>query len=326
MTGRMLLPCLVPAFLCSTAVLSAPVPLMVQIGAFRHEAVAQAAASRFREAHAARLGGAQSEIHPTDLGPSGTWYRVFAGPFSDRSAADKTCAELKAAGTSCFPASAEGGPEPRATNSPESASPAHEPLPPWIVAAASAASVLAVQDQVRPSAAAATPTPAGQSDFERSLHLAEQGDAKAQLHLAGLYRAGRGIARDLDQAMRWYRAAAERGLAEAQFELGKVYDTGTGGPRDPFEAVRWYRLAAQQGHGRAQYNLGAMHGNGEGVPVDYVKAYMWFSISEATLPATERETARTAKGQAAQRMMQDDFMRAIAMAQRCLTSAYQNCD
>ena len=126
--------------------------------------------------------------------------------------------------------------------------------------------------------------------------------------------------------MRWYRAAAEKGLAEAQFELAKAYDTALGGPRDPFEAVRWYRLAAQQGFGRAQYNLGSMHGNGEGVPVDYVKAYMWFSISEATLSGPERDAARTAKGQASQLMMPDDLSRALQMAQRCLTSAYQNCD
>jgi TPR repeat protein len=165
-----------------------------------------------------------------------------------------------------------------------------------------------------------------ETDFTRSLRLAEQGDAKAQLLVAGLYRAGKGVARDEAASLRWYRIAAEKGLAEAQFELAKAYDTAVGGPRDPFEAVRWYRLAAQQGFGRAQYNLGSMHGNGEGVPVDYVKAYMWFSISEATLSGAERETARTAKGQASQLMMPDDLSRALQMAQRCLTSAYQNCD
>jgi len=156
--------------------------------------------------------------------------------------------------------------------------------------------------------------------------LAEKGDAAAELQLAGLYRAGRGVARDEAAAIRWYRAAAEKGLPEAQFELGKIYDTGVGGPRDPFEAVRWYRLSAQQGYGRAQYNLGSMHGNGEGVPVDYLKAYMWFSISEATLAPGERETARNAKGQAAQLLMPDELQRALQMAQHCLTSAYQNCD
>jgi TPR repeat protein len=165
----------------------------------------------------------------------------------------------------------------------------------------------------------------GQAEFARVLHLAEQGDAAAQLQLAGFYRAGRGVARDEDAAIRWYRAAAEKGLAEAQFELGKVYDTGTGGPRDPFEAVRWYRLAASR-TGAGTIHLGSMHGNGEGVPVDYVKAYMWFSISEATLSPTERDAARNAKGQAAQLMMPDDLARALQMAQRCLTSAYQNCD
>ena len=186
------------------------------------------------------------------------------------------------------------------------------------------AHALRVAPEINTAAAPAAPPPQG--DFAHSLRLAEQGDAKAQFHIAGLYRAGRGVVRDEGASLRWYRAAAENGLAEAQFELAKAYDTAIGGLRDPFEAVRWYRLAAQQGFGRAQYNLGSMHGNGEGVPKDYTKAYMWFSISEATLPGAERETARFAKGQAAQLMTPDDLTRALQMAQRCLTSAYQNCD
>jgi hypothetical protein len=53
---------------------------------------------------------------------------------------------------------------------------------------------------------------------------------------------------------------------------------------------------------------------------------MWFSISEATLLGAEREAARNAKVRAAQLMMPDDLSRALQMAQRCLASAYQNCD
>jgi TPR repeat protein len=93
----------------------------------------------------------------------------------------------------------------------------------------------------------------------------------------------------------------------------------------PFENLRPEMIEALKKH-IEQYNLGSMHGNGEGVPVDYVKAYMWFSISEATLSGAEREAARTAKGQASKLMMPDDLSRALQMAQRCLTSAYQNCD
>jgi hypothetical protein len=330
MTGRMLLSCIaVFAFFSLPVAVAATAPVMLQIGAFPTQAEADAASARFKQAHSATLAGAGSEVRRADLGNRGTWYRVLIGPFADRPAADRTCTQLKAEGGSCF--SASGDPQ-TAT-----ADPAAD-LPPWIVAPPGGQTAsIAVQSKtpplppanLRPSAApgpAAKTSTAGQADFARVLQLAEEGDSQAQLQLAGFYRTGRGVARDDQAAIRWYRAAAQKGLAEAQFELGKVYDTGTGGPRDPFEAVRWYRLAAQQGLGRAQYNLGSMHGNGEGVPMDYVKAYMWFSISEATLPPTEREAARNAKGQAAQLMMPDDLARAIQMAQRCLTSAYQNCD
>ena len=328
MTGRMLLSCVAVFTLFSLPVAAAATaPVVLQIGAFPTQAEADAASARFKQAHAATLAGTSSEVRRADLGSGGIWYRVLIGPFADRPAADRTCAQLKAEGGTCFAASGETGPADTSAD-----------LPPWIVAPPGGQTAsIAVQSKtpalppanLRPSASpgpTAKTSTGGQGDFARVLRLAEGGDPQAQLQLAGFYRTGRGVPRDDQAAIRWYRAAAEKGLAEAQFELGKIYDTGTGGPRDPFEAVRWYRLAAQQGLGRAQYNLGSMHGNGEGVPVDYVKAYMWFSISEATLPPTEREAARNAKGQAAQLMMPEDLARAIQMAQHCLTSAYQNCD
>ena len=346
MTGRMLLSCFAGLALVPLAVsAAAPVPVMLQIGAFPSSAEAETASARFRQAHAATLQGVPSEVRRADLGPRGTWYRVLVGPFPDRSAADSTCSRLKAAGGACFLAPSEAGPEPSqknveakgvATTSPSDSAKA---LPPWLLAAASdqkgaapaqtkGAATAPVQSPTAP--AATRPPPAAnaraQAEFARVQALAEKGDAAAELQLAGRYRAGRGVARDEAAAIHWYRAAAEKGLPEAQFELGKIYDTGVGGPRDPFEAVRWYRLSAQQGYGRAQYNLGSMHGNGEGVPVDYLKAYVWFSISEATLAPGEREAARSAKGQAAQLLMPDELQRALQMAQRCLTSAYQNCD
>jgi len=317
----MLVPCIaVCALLGSFAAEGAAEgQVMLQIGTFPTEAEAQAEFAKLQQFHGSRLGGAPSEIRSLDLGRRGVWYRILVGPFADRSAADSTCARLKAAGGACFVATAETEGVQVAASSQGTAS-----LPPWIVAGAPDTSRPTVPAQGK-APAAPSPPPA-ETDFTRSLRLAEEGDAKAQLHVAGLYRTGRGVARDDSASVRWYRAAAEKGLAEAQFELAKAYDTALGGPRDPFEAVRWYRLAAQQGFGRAQYNLGSMHGNGEGVPVDYVKAYMWFSISEATLSGPERDAARTSKGQASQLMMPDDLSRALQMAQRCLTSAYQNCD
>ena len=326
MTGRRLAALRIVACVllgATTAEAASEPPIMLQIGAFPSEPEARAASARLKQAHSASLGRAGTEVRRADLGTKGIWYRVLVGPFVDRAAANTTCARLRAAKATCFLAPSEEQLTTQGLRGPVA-----ENLPPWILAAgAPGGEPLPNAPGVRTAAAPATSAPPpAQGDFARSLRLAEQGDAKAQLHVAGLYRTGRGVARDEAASLRWYREAAENGLAEAQFELAKAYDTAIGGPRDPFEAVRWYRLAAQQGFGKAQYNLGSMHGNGEGVPKDYAKAYMWFSISEATLSGTERESARYAKGEAAQLMTPDDLTRALQLAQRCITSAYQNCD
>ncbi|MGY9106447.1 MAG: tetratricopeptide repeat protein, partial [Alphaproteobacteria bacterium] len=57
---------------------------------------------------------------------------------------------------------------------------------------------------------------------------AEQGDPKAQYNLGLLYRDGRGVARDADQAIRWFESAAEKGMPQAQVNLAAIYaSTGT---------------------------------------------------------------------------------------------------
>ena len=49
-----------------------------------------------------------------------------------------------------------------------------------------------------------------------------------------------------EEAVRLYRLAAEQGDANAQYNLGRMYDLGQGVARDHEEAVRWYRLADGQ--------------------------------------------------------------------------------
>ncbi len=111
--------------------------------------------------------------------------------------------------------------------------------------------------------------------------LAEQGDAKAQFNLGGMYRQGRGVPQDDAEAMKWYRKAAEQGDAKAQGILGFMYDDGQGVAQDYAEAVKWYRKAAGQGYAQAQYNLGLMYYDGQGVSQDYVQAHMWSNLAAA---------------------------------------------
>src|SRR3972149_1129400 len=85
--------------------------------------------------------------------------------------------------------------------------------------------------------------------------MAEQGDARAQYQLAGLYRSGRGVPVDLKEAFQWMQKAARQGHAKAQYNLGGMYENGWGVHADKKEALRWYGTAAAQDHARAKDRL-----------------------------------------------------------------------
>jgi TPR repeat protein len=72
-----------------------------------------------------------------------------------------------------------------------------------------------------------------------------------------------------DKSIEAIRKAAEQGNAVAQNNLGWAYERGKGVPRDLNEAVRLYRLAAKQGNANGQNNLGRAYAAGKGgVPKD----------------------------------------------------------
>jgi hypothetical protein len=122
--------------------------------------------------------------------------------------------------------------------------------------------------------------------------MAFDGDARAQYYLGHLHAKGEGVARDLGQAMRWFRAAAEQGEPYGQFALGYVYEHGLGAAPDPAAAVRWYRAAAVQGNLAARNNLGLMYEHGRGVTQDYVRAYAWYARAAAGLGLKPGRAAR----------------------------------
>ena len=61
---------------------------------------------------------------------------------------------------------------------------------------------------------------------------AEQGDAKAQFNLGGMYYIGQDVPQDADEAVKWWRKAAEQGNADAQALLGLMYFSGQDVPQD----------------------------------------------------------------------------------------------
>jgi len=106
---------------------------------------------------------------------------------------------------------------------------------------------------------------------------AESNDvSRAQLELGICYHAGKGVASNHVEAVKWYRKAAERGYAAAQFCLGACCHHGVGVKKDVDEALSWYRKAAEQGDAQAQCSLGGCYRKGIGVAKDEVEAVKWF--------------------------------------------------
>lgn len=104
---------------------------------------------------------------------------------------------------------------------------------------------------------------------------AEAGDAASQFLLGSLYFQGSGVERDLEAAVRWYRAAAEQGHPLAQHNLGNAYMNGDGVAVDDREAMRWWRLAGEQDVAAAQFNLGLHLYYGRVAPPDEPAARRW---------------------------------------------------
>lgn len=94
-----------------------------------------------------------------------------------------------------------------------------------------------------------------QSKINKIYSKAQQGDALAQFDLGDCYYYGDGVAKDLSQAVYWYREAAEQGLVVAEFNLGSCYEFGNGVSKDLNQAAFWYRKAAEQGLTSAQIKL-----------------------------------------------------------------------
>ena len=78
-----------------------------------------------------------------------------------------------------------------------------------------------------------------------------KGELRFQFQLGRAYRQ----ARQFDEALRWYGAAAEMGYAGAQNSLGVMYSRGEGVEEDCTTAANYFEAAAAQGYPAAITNL-----------------------------------------------------------------------
>jgi Sel1 repeat len=89
--------------------------------------------------------------------------------------------------------------------------------------------------------------------------LGDKGNPFAQCIMGVMFQNGRGVPKDIHQAISWYVKSAKQGFAGAEEHLGEIYRDGTEGiKKDSKIAGNWFRRAAFHGDGKAQLALGKM--------------------------------------------------------------------
>lgn len=125
--------------------------------------------------------------------------------------------------------------------------------------------------------------------------MANAGNAQAQFELGSRFNYGRGIPKNIKQALVWLNAAAGKGHVEAQRLLALKYYYGYDVAIDHEQALLWTQRLADAGDLAGQMMLAAMFANGEGTPRNLIYAYAWYDIASVTAQQkTDRgdETAR----------------------------------
>ena len=110
---------------------------------------------------------------------------------------------------------------------------------------------------------------------------AKRGYIGALIRLGDIYRSGRGLPKDLLQAVRLFHCAALQGSRRGQFAMGVCCERGEGIPKDGAAAVVWYESAAKSGYAPAQNNLGGCYEYGIGVQEDLLSAVEWYTKASA---------------------------------------------
>jgi uncharacterized protein len=115
---------------------------------------------------------------------------------------------------------------------------------------------------------------------EYFLRSAERDYSQAQFALAQLeYNGDVGVPQDLNDAAKWYEAAAKHDDSRAAYMIGYMYSTGVGVGTDrvdPQKAATYLEQAAKGGDRQAQKRLGYDYETAFGVSKDYQQAGYWY--------------------------------------------------
>jgi len=116
--------------------------------------------------------------------------------------------------------------------------------------------------------------------FKLMRKAAELGHAEAQMRLGFMYMDGRGVKKNIPEALKWLKKATDQGNSNAAYQLGQMYEQGFKVKKDYAEAYKWNLKAAKLGSVDAMYAFGLNYRDGfNGYKADIVQAYVWFSIA-----------------------------------------------
>ncbi len=120
--------------------------------------------------------------------------------------------------------------------------------------------------------------------FKWFLKAAELGDGNAQYKLAFAYLQGKGIAKNYERAVFWFKKSHAKKIPDIKKmsgTLGRMYENGNGFEKDYTKAFEMYTIAVERlGYNREiAARLGMLYLEGKGVEQSYTNAAHWFSKS-----------------------------------------------
>lgn len=118
-----------------------------------------------------------------------------------------------------------------------------------------------------------------------------------------------------------FQTLAREGDAASQFQLSLLYRTGKGVAPNAQQAMQWLQRAAQGRHGGALSNLGGEYARGQTVREDKVKALALFMLAQAQGADVGGTNAQTL----ARTLSAAQITQAQTLAQGCHTGSMQPC-
>jgi len=109
---------------------------------------------------------------------------------------------------------------------------------------------------------------------------AEHGITKAMCMLGDIYKNGKDVDKNCEEALKWYQKAADLGDPDAHNALGWFYYEGIGTEKNFEKAIEHFTFAAiEKGHPCAEYGLAEIYARGSGVKQDTNKANKWYTYA-----------------------------------------------